>query len=70
MRQEYRFNFKLRRRGQAALDHNHCELNSEDYDSDEDYCMALASEALEMLRADREYLEQLEIEGNEDVATA
>lgn len=56
--QQYRFNFKLRRRGQAALDHNRCELRSEDYDDDRAYCKALADEAYEMLQADREYLAQ------------
>lgn len=61
---EYRFNFKLRRRGSPALDQNRMELKSEDYDDDEQYCQALASEALEMIKADREYLE-----GQDDNAT-
>jgi len=58
MGQEYRVNFKLRRKGQAALDAHRCELKSEDFDSDEEYCMAIASELLEMLQADRDYLSE------------
>jgi hypothetical protein len=61
---EYRFNFKLRRRGQPALDQNRIELKSENYDSDEEYCLALAAEALELIQQDREYLE--ESEGNDE----
>jgi len=64
MAQIYRINFKLRRMGQAALDHNRSELKSEDYDDDEEYCKALMDEAYEMLQADREYLR--EKEGEED----
>jgi hypothetical protein len=60
MDQEYRFNIKLRRRGQPALDSHRVEFKSEDYDSDEDYCLAIASELLEMLTEDREYLGDLE----------
>lgn len=56
----YRINFKLRRRGQAALDQNRAELKSEDYDNDEEFSLAVASELLEILRADREYLENME----------
>lgn len=56
MRQLYRVNFKLRRKSEAALDHNRSELKSEDYDSDEEYCLAVASELLEMIKADREYI--------------
>lgn len=63
-KQLYRFNFKLRRRGKPALDHNRCELKSEDYDSEEEFALALASEAMEMLKADREFLE--ESEGNDE----
>ena len=62
--QTYRCNFKLRRRGQAALDQNHCELKTEDFDSDADFCMAVASELMELLTADRDYLESLE--GSDD----
>lgn len=57
MNQLYRCNFRLRRRGQAALDSNRVELKSEDYDSDEEFCLAVASELLELLQTDREYLE-------------
>lgn len=57
---EYRVNAKLRRRGQAALDTNRVEFKSEDYDSDEEFCLAIASELMEMLRADKEYLSSLE----------
>jgi hypothetical protein len=60
MTQKYRVNFKLRRRTQAALDHNHAELKSEDYDDDEQFCQAVASELLDMLTADREYLAEQE----------
>jgi hypothetical protein len=60
MEQQYRFNFKLRRRAQPALDQNKIELKSEDFDSDEEFCLALASEAMEMITADRDYLEGLE----------
>ena len=62
MSQNYRVNFKLRRQGQAALDHNRSELKSEDFDDDEQWCQAVASELLEMTKADREYLEGLEEE--------
>lgn len=55
--QLYRCNFKLRRKGQAALDQNRCELKTEDYDDDEQFCQAVASELLEIIKADREYLE-------------
>lgn len=55
--QQYRINFKLRRRGQAALDQNRSELKSEDFDSDEELCLAVASELMEIIKADREYLE-------------
>lgn len=58
--QLYRANFWLRRRGEPALDHNHIELKTEDYSSDEEFCLALAAEALEMLREDREYIEGVE----------
>jgi len=64
MKQQYRINAKLRRRGQAALDTNRIELKSEDYEDDEEFCQALASEMLENLIADREYLETQE--GDED----
>lgn len=57
---EYRVNAKLRRRGQAALDTNRVEFKSEDYDSEEEFCLAIASELMEMLRADKEYLSSLE----------
>lgn len=57
MKQEYRINAKLRRRGQTALDHNRTEFKSEDFEDDEEYCLAIASELLEMIREDREYLE-------------
>ena len=63
MNQSYRFNFKLRRKGQPALSQNRLELRSEDYDSDEEFCAALASEALEMIKQDREYLTEM---GNDD----
>ena len=66
MEKEYRFNFKLRRRGQAALDQNRIELKSEDYDDDEEFCQALASEAYQMIKADREYLEEVEDDSNND----
>lgn len=52
----YRINVKLRRQGQAAFPNNYAEMKSEDYDDDEDFCMAVASEMLEQLKADREYL--------------
>lgn len=58
--QTYRINAKLRRRGQAALDHNRAEFTSEEYDDDEQLCQAVASELLEMIKADREYLNDLE----------
>lgn len=64
MEQTYRFNFQLRRKGQATLDQNHLELKSEDYDSIEEFCQALASEALEMLKEDIEYLEGVEDDNN------
>jgi hypothetical protein len=57
MKQQYRVNLKLRRRSQAALDQNRAEFKSEDFDDDEAYCKAVGSELLEMLTADREYLE-------------
>ena len=60
MDQTYRVNFKLRRRGQPALDQNRCELKSEDFDNDEDFCAAVASELMEILTSDREYLNELE----------
>lgn len=58
--QQYRVNFKLRRQGQPALDFNKAELKSEAFDSDEDFCLAIASELLELLQTDREYLNSLE----------
>lgn len=64
MAQIYRINAKIRRHHEAALDSNRVEFKSEDYDDDESLCMAIASELLEMLQADREYLESLE--GEED----
>jgi hypothetical protein len=57
---DYRINAKLRRRGQAALETNRIEIKSEDYDTDEEYCLALASELLELITADREYLSSIE----------
>jgi hypothetical protein len=51
---------KLRRRGHAALDSAHVEFKSEDYDDDQELCMAVANELLEMLEMDREYLSQME----------
>jgi len=65
MSQQYRVNVKVRRRGEAALDHNRIEFKSEDYDDDEELCQAIASELLEMIKEDREYLEDLEGEENE-----
>lgn len=56
MGQQYRFNLKLRRRGQPALDSNRVEFKSEDYDDDMQFCMAIASEAYEILQDDRDYL--------------
>ena len=58
--QTYRVNFKLRRRGQPALDQNRSELKTEDYDSDEEFCFAVASELMDILTSDRDYLNQLE----------
>lgn len=60
---EYRINFKLRRRGNPAIDHHRSEIKSEDYDDDAEFCLAVASELLEMLKEDRDYLETQE-EGN------
>ena len=60
MEQQYRINVKLRRRGDAALDNNRAELKSESYDSDEDFCKALYDEVLEMLKADRDFLNESE----------
>lgn len=54
--QVYRVNFKLRRQTQAALDQHIAELKSEDFDNDEEYCMAVASELLSMIRDDRDFL--------------
>ena len=65
MEQQYRCNFKLRRRGQAALDQNRSELKSEDYDDDEEFCRAVAQELYEILKADREFLDQQEGDKNE-----
>lgn len=64
MNQNYRVNAKLRRRGEAALESNRAEFKSEDYDSDEDFCLAVASELMNMVIADRDYLNSLE--GKED----
>ena len=58
MNQEYRVNLKLRRRGQAALETHHVEFQSEEYDDDEQMSQAIASEVLEMIKADRDYLSQ------------
>lgn len=55
---EYRINAKVRRRGEAALEGNRTELKSEDFDDDEELCMAVASELLEIIKSDREYQEQ------------
>jgi hypothetical protein len=57
MEQTYRVNVKVRRRGEAALDDNRIEFKSEDFTDDEDLCWAVASELLELLKQDREYLE-------------
>lgn len=65
MEQQYRINVKLRRRGEAALDQNRTELKSENYDSDEEFCLALASDMLEIIKADREYLESRGDDENE-----
>jgi hypothetical protein len=63
--QLYRLNAKLRRRGQAALESNRIEFSSEDYDDDEQFCQAIASELLELIKADREYLNDQEGESDE-----
>lgn len=60
----YRINVKLRRRGQPAFDNNRAEFLSEEFDTDEDMCLAVASEMLEQLKDDREYL--LSIEGEDE----
>lgn len=65
MSQKYRVNVKVRRRGEAALDHNRIEFKSEDYDDDEELCQAIAAELIEMIREDREYLENSEDEEDE-----
>ena len=57
---DYRINAKLRRKGQAALETNRIEIKSEDYDSDEDFIFALASELKELIASDRDYLDQIE----------
>lgn len=54
--QEYRLNLMLRRRGDAALDQNHAEFRSEDYDNDEEFWLAVASHGLELMKEDREFL--------------
>lgn len=54
--QLYRVNVKLRRRGDAALESNRVEFSSEQYDDDEQLCQAVASELLEIIKSDREYL--------------
>lgn len=60
----YRANVKLRRRGQAALDNHVIEFKTEEFKDDEEFCMAIASELMNMLQDDREYLEDQE--GNTD----
>lgn len=60
VKQLYRLNLKLRRRGDAALENHHAEFKSEDYDDDESLCVAIASEVMEMITADREYLSESE----------
>jgi hypothetical protein len=64
--QTYRVNVKLRRHHQTALDNHRAEFKTEEFDDDESLCMAIASELLEMLRDDRDYLNDQE--GDEDNA--
>lgn len=63
MAHQYRVNFKLRRRGQAALDQHHYELKSEDFVSKEEFCLQVAADLLENMNEDIEYLDSKEGEG-------
>jgi len=56
--QEYRIHVRVRRRAEAPFES--IELQSEDYDNDEDYCLAIASKVMDALREDREFLEASE----------
>jgi hypothetical protein len=49
---DYRVYVMVRRRGKAPF--NIGELPSEDFDTDEEYCLAIASNLLEELKACRE----------------
>ncbi len=60
MKQQYRINAKLRRRGEAALEDNRIEFKSEEFNDDEEYCAAIANELYELIKADREYLDSME----------
>jgi hypothetical protein len=65
-KQLYRLNMKLRRRGSAAMDQNRYELKSEDYDSDEEFCFAVASELMGLITSDRDAIDEQDADDEED----
>jgi hypothetical protein len=54
--QNYRVHAKIRRQGEAPLDDLKIEIKSERYETDEEFCLAVAEELLELISADRDYL--------------
>lgn len=54
--QNYRIHAKIRRQGEDVLMDGRLEFRSEDYESDEEFCLAVATELLETLQLDRDYL--------------
>jgi hypothetical protein len=62
--QEYRINAALRRRNETSEPDNRIELCSEKYDTDEEFCLAIATELLELIKQDREFLEGRDDEPN------
>lgn len=55
--QQYRINASLRRRNEPASPDNRIEICSEHYDNDEEFCLAIATELLDLIKSDREYME-------------
>lgn len=62
----YRFHTgkALRRQQESFGDFDTPQLNSEEFDSLQEFALAIASEVVNLIEADREYLESLE--GGED----
>jgi len=58
MKEQYAVSVKISRKGQRPFDQ--LTFRTDDYEDDEQFCQAVASQLMETIREDREYLETVE----------